>query len=191
VVLKRDIEVGTLVGPGNLGFVLADTTSVKAVFGVPDVLMQRTKVGLPLAVTTDSIPGVRFAGRITAVAPAADSKSRVFDVEVKIPNHDHRLKAGMIASVEWSEKPGAREAASPIPVVPLTAIVRPGDNPSGYAVFVVEEQGGKFLAHSRTVELSDIYGSMMGIKGGLHSGDRVIVTGASLVKDGEQVQVVP
>ena len=56
---------------------------------------------------------------------------------------------------------------------------------------LIEEQGGKLLARSRTVELSDVYGSMMGIKRGLHPGDRVIVTGASLVKDGEQVQAVP
>ncbi len=192
VVLRRDIEVGTLVGPGTQGFVLADTTSVKAVFGVPDVIMQQAKVGLPMTITTDSIPGVEFAGRITAIAPAADSKSRVFDVEITIPNRGYRLKAGMIATVEAGELTGSRQSTGPpLPVVPLTAIVRPNDNPSGYAVFLAQEQGGKILARARTVELGNVYGNMIGVKRGLNPGDRIIVTGAQLVKDAEQVVVVP
>ena len=39
VVLKRSIEVGTLVGAGTVAFTLADTTALKAVFGVPALLV--------------------------------------------------------------------------------------------------------------------------------------------------------
>jgi multidrug efflux system membrane fusion protein len=192
IVLKREIEVGSLVGPGAPAFVLADTSSVKAVFGVPDVLVQRARVGMPLTVTTDSIPGVEFAGRITAIAPAADIKSRVFDVEVTIPNRDRRLRAGMIASVEVKQaaEEGASASAVPLPAVPLTAIVRSDQDPSGFAVYVVEEREGKFLAHARTVELGNVHLNMIGIRSGLMPKDRIIVDGASLVRDGEQVQVL-
>ena len=46
-----------------------------------------------------SVPGTVFEGRVTALAPAADAQSRVFDVEVTIPNRDGRLRPGMIGTV--------------------------------------------------------------------------------------------
>src|ERR1700744_4922013 len=38
-IVSRNVDVGALVGPATSGFTLADTRSVKAVFGVPDVSM--------------------------------------------------------------------------------------------------------------------------------------------------------
>ena len=35
--VKRNVDLGSLVGPATNGFTLADTQSVKAVFGVPDI----------------------------------------------------------------------------------------------------------------------------------------------------------
>jgi hypothetical protein len=57
------------------------------------------------------------------VAPSADSQTRVFDIEVTIPNHDGRLRPGMIGAVELAA--GAeRIAAMAESALPLSAIVR-------------------------------------------------------------------
>src|SRR6201996_1558927 len=97
-IVSRNVDLGTLVGPATNGFTLADTKSVKAVFGVPDISINRVKLGQHLAITTDAFP-TAFAGRVSAISPAADPKSRVFSVEVTIPNAKDRLKSGMIASL--------------------------------------------------------------------------------------------
>src|SRR5262249_27429721 len=39
IVMKRLVEIGSLVGPGSLAFVLSDLSKLKAVFGAPDVLL--------------------------------------------------------------------------------------------------------------------------------------------------------
>ncbi len=187
VVLKRLIEVGSLVGAGAGGFSLADTSSVKVQFGVPDVQLPSVKLGQSITILTEAIPGADFAGRVTQISPAADAKTRVFDTEITIPNPGGRLKVGMVASLEV---PGAKLRA-PAPVVPLTAIVRSKDRPDGYAVFVVEEQGGKTVPHAREVKLGETFGSRIGVSQGLKPGERVVVTGASMVRDGEAVEVVP
>ena len=44
-VLKRNVDVGTLVGPATNGFTLADTRTVKAVFGVPDTAIGTDQAG--------------------------------------------------------------------------------------------------------------------------------------------------
>jgi multidrug efflux system membrane fusion protein len=187
VVLKRNIEVGTLVSPGTVGFVLADTSSVKAVFGVPDLVVQRLKVGSTLAITTEAIPGVEFRGQITALSPAADPKSRVFEVEITLPNPRNQLKAGMIASVSLDGERSTESHAS----VPLSAVVRSGGSGDDYAVFALEEQAGKQIARLRKVRLGPVFGNAVVVAEGLQVGERVIVTGATLVADGEPVRAVP
>ena len=185
-VLKRGIEVGSLVGAATLGFSLVDTHLVKAVFGVPDVNVNSIRLGRSLTITTDAPPG-EFAGKVTSISPQADPKSRLFDVEVTIPNPKNLLKAGIVASLSLGEA----RTPKPTLVVPLSAVVRMEQNASGYTVFVVEEREGKNIAHARPVVLGEAYGNQIGIDQGLAAGERVIVVGASLVHDGEQVRVIP
>ena len=99
LVLKRKVEVGDLVNSGTVGFTLANTEDVKVVFGISDLMLKHLKLGDQLAVTTEALRGRAFRGLVTAISPSADPKSRVFDVEITIPNPDQNLKVGMIAAV--------------------------------------------------------------------------------------------
>lgn len=187
VVLQKSVEIGALVSPGKAGFVIADLTSVKAVFGVPDLAVAKMQLGAILTVTTESLPDTEFRGQITRIAPAADTKSRVFDIEVTIPNPHQALKAGMIASLEVA----AAAPAQPVTVVPVSAIVRDRNQPDQYAVFVIEEKGGQQIARSRIVKLGEALGNTMVVLEGVSAGERVITTGATLVLDGQAIQVIP
>jgi RND family efflux transporter MFP subunit len=192
VLLERKIEIGSLVSAGSVGFVLGDVSAVKARFGIPDGMIQAIKLGDPISVTVDAVAGVPFAGRVTALAPAADPQSRVFDVEVTIPNAAGTLRPGMIGAVSI-DGPHAAALAKPAPTlsVPLNAIVRaPGDTP-GYALLVVEAKGDTEFARLRRVELGDVLGNGVAVKNGISAGDRVIVTGATLLSDGDPVRVIP
>ncbi len=179
--------MGTLVSPGTVGFTVGDLTAVKAVFGVADLAVGKLKLGDSLAVVTEAFPGEEFRGHITAISPSADPSSRVFAVEVTIPNPQNRLKSGMIASLQVGDTGPTTQVAA----VPLTAIVRAKDPANSYAVFVVEEQGGKQVARQRNVALGETIGNSVAITSGVKVGERVITTGAPLVADGEAVQVIP
>ena len=185
VVIERKIEVGQLVSTGTPAFVLADVSSVKAAFGVPDLALQNFKLGDTLTMTTDAVPGTEFSGHISRISPAADQSSRVFDVEVTIPNMEGLLKPGMVAAMSVTETGPTTE----VPVVPLTAVTRSKAN--GYAVLVVEEAAGKQIAHLRNVELGESFGNSVVVKSGVKPGELVITTGITQVADGEEVRVMP
>jgi multidrug efflux system membrane fusion protein len=189
IVLARNVEVGTLAAPGTLAFTLADLTRVKAVFGVPDHVVSRVVVGTPLRLTTDAFPGMEFPGRVTAVSPSADPQSRVFGVEVTIPNAERRLKAGMIASVEVASRASADIPAGS-PTVSVAAVVKSA-RPGGFAVFVVDGTDDAAHARARDVTLGRISGNRVAVDTGLAVGERVIVSGASLLVDGDRVRVIP
>ncbi|MBK8464222.1 MAG: efflux RND transporter periplasmic adaptor subunit [Chloracidobacterium sp.] len=187
VVLERKVEEGELVSPNAPAFVIADMTSVKAVFGVPDVELQKLKSGRLLTLTSDAIPDREFSGRVSRIAPSADPNSRVFEIEVTIPNPDDLLKAGMIASLEIvSESVG--ETSS---VVPLTAVVRSKNDPSGYAVFVVQEIDGIATARAREIKLGEAFGNTVAVLNGVGDGEKVVTSGSTYLADGEKVEIVP
>jgi multidrug efflux system membrane fusion protein len=185
IVLSRSVEVGTLAAPGVPAFVIADTQTMKVVFGVPDVTLDRLSLGSDQAVTTEAYPSRYFVGKITRISPFADPKSRVFEVEISIPNEDGALKIGMVASL--SLMPTATSAKV---MLPLPAILRSPKNKDGYAVLVVDEKANPPVAHLRDVTLGDFLGNMIPVLSGLEPNERVIVQGASYVADGEKVKIL-
>ena len=187
IVLERKIEVGTLVGQGTAGFVLADVTYVKAAFGVPDVSLQSLNLGDTLTVTSDATQGVEFRGYISRISPSADQNNRAFEVEVTISNEQGLLKPGMIASLNLK---GGSVAAAPMPIVPLTAITHLPQSSNAYAVLVMEEREGKQFARLRPVTLGESVGNAIVITSGLKPGELVVTTGVAQIADGELVAVV-
>lgn len=185
-IVSRNVDTGSYVSPATNGFTIADTRTVKAVFGVPDTSIGRVRVGQSQIITTDALPQ-QFTGRVTAISPAADAKSRVFSVEVSIANPKNELKSGMIASLNLDGSVLSRAVMA----VPIAAVIRDPGRANGFAVLVAEGDGEIESARLRSVELGEVYGNMIGVNGGLQSGERVITSGATLVKNGDQIRVIP
>ena len=181
-VLQRSIELGMLVGPSTPAFVIADISSIKATFGVPDLLVARLRSGSKLSVYAEAFPSRQFQGFVSAIAAAADSSTRAFQIEVTIPNERTMLRPGMIASLDVGQSPQLQA----VTVAPLDAIVRlPGES-SGFAVVVVDEG----IARRKPVTLGQTYGDRIAISG-VQAGQKVVSSGATFVSDGDSVKVIP
>jgi multidrug efflux system membrane fusion protein len=190
LVLSRAIERGSLVAPGAPAFVLADISRVKAVFGVPDTTVGSLRIGQTLTVTTEAVGrAAELAGRVTAISPAADPQTRVFAVELVIPNPQRALRPGMMATVQVPDDPRIAGAAGGLPLVPLAAIVKGARD--GYAVVVVEQRGSEATARLRPVALGDLVGNLIAVSDGVKMGELVVVSGATLLADGDPVRVIP
>ncbi|MEQ9619600.1 MAG: efflux RND transporter periplasmic adaptor subunit [Deltaproteobacteria bacterium] len=187
MVLKRDIEVGSYVRPGTRAFVIADLSSVKVLFSVPDVILGDIKLGEEMAVTTESIKDTIFLGRVTEIAPSANQRTRVFNIEITVPNPENLLKPGMIASLALDPAGGNEPAI----LLPLNSVVRSENNKDGYAVYVTERRDGKTIARKKDIGLGSVYGNMIAVAEGLERGEEVIVMGAQIVHDGQEVNVIP
>jgi multidrug efflux system membrane fusion protein len=190
IIVERRIEVGSLAAAGTVGFVIADLSSVKARFGIPDGMIQSVSLGESISVLVESAGATTFKGRVTAIAPTADVQSRVFDVEVTIANQDGRLRPGMIGTVAIGRPQRVAAAANPSLSVPLTAIVRSEAAAGQFAVLIVEREGANEVARMRRVELGEVMGNTIAVTKGLSAGDRVVVTGATLLVDGAHVRSV-
>jgi RND family efflux transporter MFP subunit len=183
-VVKRNVDLGALVGPSVAGFTLADTRTVRVIFGVPEKTLGRIKLGQRESITTDAI-AEQFEGYVTGISPEADPKSRLYSVEVRVANPANRLKVGMIASLALSAEP----LPAGVLAVPLSAVIRDPQRPEGFAVLLANANGEEAMVEARAVELGNEYGNMIQVLGGLKAGDRVVTTGATLVKNGDRVRI--
>ena len=185
VVLEKRVEPGTLVGRGVSVFRLGDLSRVRMAFGVPDTLVNRMALGAILPVHVDALPHNSFQGRIREIAAAADPATRLYRVEVAIPNAKQQLKAGMMGKVSV---PGTEPAAL-LPAVPATALLRSPSDPNAASVFVTEGESGKTLARLRTIRLGRFDGSHVTVLAGLKKGETVVTGGKQNLVDGALVQV--
>lgn len=185
-IVKKSVEMGSFVGAGTAAFSVANTDQVKIVVGVPDTVIRSVKLGQPVEVFVDAFHRT-FHARITRIATAADPATRNFEVEIKIPNSKHLLEVGMIASLRLKEANETKQ--QPYILVPLSAIVQSSDA-GGYGVFLLARSNAGDVARLRPVEVGAVEGSEIRISDGLAAGDMVITTGATLLKDGQRVQVL-
>jgi HlyD family secretion protein len=109
VVLTKNVEIGESItsgvssfNAGTIVFTVADVSKMIVKAGVNEVDIGKIKVGMPVKVTLDAWPKVKFQGRIDRIAPAVriDDKVRVFDVEIRLDAQGRELRSGMTANIE-------------------------------------------------------------------------------------------
>jgi RND family efflux transporter MFP subunit len=186
VVLEKRVEPGTLVGRGMPAFRLGDLSTVRIAFGVPDTVVLGLKLGAALPVQVDALPDTTFHGRIRKIAAAADPATRLYRIELAIPNRAQQLRSGMMAKVLVP----VNQPSSVLPAVPATALLRSPSDPNAASVFVVESGPDGVLARLRSVRLGQFVGSRATVLAGLNEGERVVTGGRQNLVDGQAVLVM-
>src|SRR5882724_1282742 len=182
-ILSRNIDLGSLVSPSTSAFTIADISRVKIAFGAPDYVLSRVHLGQELKIQTEN-DAAPATGRVTSISPAADTRNRIFAVEVTVSNRDRHLRPGMIASVGLGEVPHSSIS------IPLSAIVPLPSEPDHFAVMVAQDRAGRLVANLRKVQMGTTHDNSVAVEG-VQPGERVVSVGAQLLKDGDPIQVIP
>jgi multidrug efflux system membrane fusion protein len=185
VISRKSIEQGERVPAGQPVVEIMDLSRVRVAFGVSDKRISEFGIGQSIAVAADAFPGEHFAGRVTKLLPAADLRTRTFEVEVTIDD-PKGLKPGMIVTIIV----GKREE---VVLIPMTAVQR-GVEPDDFTVYAVVDEDGRSVARTRRVKLDGVYDNRVRLIEGKQSkvqvGDRIISGGAFRIVDGQTVRVL-
>jgi HlyD family secretion protein len=112
VVTQRAVEPGEVVQAGVRLLEIADLRTVWVRVYLPEKEYGRVRVGQRAAVTTDSLPGQVFIGRVAAIAQEAEYMPRnvqtkeervnlMYAIKVNIENARGALRIGMPADVRF------------------------------------------------------------------------------------------
>ncbi len=185
VVTARNVDPGALVTAGSnannsIMFDMARTDQLKVYVYVPEQFISDVHVGDTAGLTFQTYPGEKFAGTVAYIAGGLASSSRTLQVELHIPNKNHRLMPGMYAQVHFRSPARTRLA-----VVPGSAVQTRAD---GTYVFVVDDDN---RAHLRKADIRTDLGSEAEIDSGVAIGDKVVLSPSDDIIDGILVNPQP
>src|SRR6202795_668289 len=124
MVLRRDGEVGEIVGPTDVLFWVGPPAPMQVVAEVNEEEINRIAVGQKALLRSEAFPGQALRASVSRITPKGDPTRKTFRVYLLLPN-DTRLRIGMSveANIVVREKP--------------QAIVVPAEAVAGNAVEVV------------------------------------------------------
>jgi cobalt-zinc-cadmium efflux system membrane fusion protein len=174
------LDVGTAAGElqrsldnANAIATIADINSIWVVGDLYPRDLASVKVGEPTAITVTGYPGQTFHGVIDNISDSVDPTSLTLKVRVVLPNPGHKLKPQMYATIAvTNDKTNAI-------MVPSTAVIQ-----NGNAAFVfVMDANNKPVR--RDVVLGATHENTDEITQGLNDGDRIVTTGAELLREAQ------
>jgi cobalt-zinc-cadmium efflux system membrane fusion protein len=174
------LDVGTAIGELQRSLdnatAIATIADINTIWVVGDLYprdLTSVKVGQPVDVTVTGYPGQIYHGGIDNISDAVDPATLTLKVRIVLPNSGHKLKPQMYATMAVTNHKGSAI------VVPSTAVIQ-----NGKAAFVfVESSPGKYVR--RDVSLGAVHDTTDEIIQGLEDGDKVVSTGAELLRESE------
>ncbi|MEE8397940.1 MAG: efflux RND transporter periplasmic adaptor subunit [Desulfobacterales bacterium] len=176
-IAKEHTQIGEWVRIGGPVVTLMDLRRICITVDVPERYAVMLSRNSEVNVGIKSVSSDVYSGKIYAVVPQGDIKSRTFPVKIRIDNPGFTIKAGMEAMVAFNLG-GTKEAL----VVPKDAVVSVGNNKEVYAVV-----DGK--AVSVSIRVLGYYEGDVAVEGELKPGDQVVIRGNERLRTGAPVVV--
>ncbi len=168
-IAEKMVTEGQAVHAGDNLFLIADRSVLWVDLAVFEADARTLRVGMPVRVMVDALPGRTYEGRVTFVNPTVDQKTRTLTARAELPNRGGALRPGMFATAQL------RPAASKRLSVPLTAVL-----PTGTENLVFVNRGdGQFVP--REVQVGARGDSLVEIVEGLKPGDEVVASATYLL----------
>ena len=175
-VVGQKIYEGQYTTAGQEMFELADFSTMWFLFIAYEQDLPWIKIGQPVTITTPSLPGRTFEGKITFIDPNLDEATRSTKIRVELPNPLvngrrellHKLYADGEVKVE----------TPPMLTIPRSAVIETGPQ----AVVYTDQTGSAYKQVS--VTLGHRGDTLVEITSGLKAGEKVVTNGNLLI-DGQ------
>ncbi|MCC5829431.1 MAG: efflux RND transporter periplasmic adaptor subunit [Phycisphaeraceae bacterium] len=179
IVGDRYVEEGEIVSGDQPLLTVLDIDQLRAMISVVETDYGRLRVGQPATLRVDAFPGETFEAQVARLWPRFRAQTRQVEVELRVPNEDHRLRPGMFARVTIE-----LDRLDDATIVPHTALARRDGRD---VVFVLDESSMTVS----TVEVTPLLRTQrrVAIQTDEPLDGRVVTLGQQLLRDGTEVRV--
>ena len=182
----RQVNLGQYLAGGDPLVTLQSLNPIYVNFGVPQQSAGQVPAGRQVRITSESIGGVEWSGRVTALDAMVDEATRNIQVQATLANADGKLRPGMFVQVEVVLGAGER-----VIVLPASAI---NYAPYGDSVFIVgdikTEDGRTYRGvRQQLVKVGRSRGDQVAVLSGIQAGDEVVSSGLFKLRNGAAVQI--
>ena len=179
IVTGNECNAGQVVNAGQPVLHLAQSGEKEIEVHVPESGLGDFRTTSSFSIVLNASADKTYQGKLRELAGAADPATRTYAARIAVRNADADMQLGMSATVRM------QSAGGPAIRLPLSAVVSRDEKPS---VWQVDEAG---IVHATPIAVAGIEGNMVRVASGLSSGNTVVIAGASLLRDGEKVKLLP
>lgn len=177
IVDRVHIENGSFLNSGDPVAKILQINKLKIEVGIPESDVDAVRKLTAFDITIDALDEKRFTGYHHYLYKTADSFARLYNLEIRLDNHDLKILPDMFARVKIVKKQDSEGLAVPM-----------------YALVTQDKQIGVFVEKEGKVQFRPVTpGFMSGwktqIKDGIDPNDHVVVVGHRLVEHGDVVNV--
>lgn len=178
VITAVGAEVGQVVQPGQMVVRIAQPSELEAVFHVPEIGISGADERSRVEVTLSSDAKVRSSGLVREIAPAADARTRTYEVKVSLesPPAEMRLGSTVYGRVRTVSERGV--------TLPPQSLFHLRDAP---AVWVVETKTN--TVRLRPIVVARFETGRVVVASGLTNGDIVVTAGVNTLHQGQTVRL--
>jgi len=212
VVLVKNANVGDIITPlssaaGTTGAVvtMADMSTLEVEADVSEGSLSKARIGQPVEVTLDALPGVRFMGQVGSLVPTVDRAKATVTTKIRFQQLDARILPEMSAKVSFLSQPITVADQQPVLAVNAKALmqsegqtvvwrVRPEAAAGGAASGTAPAAGSAptLRAEAVPVKAGRLLGEVREVSpvkaGALASGDKVVIQADGVLKAGVAVR---
>ena len=154
---------GAMISPSSPVLDIADPRRLKATLKIPELKIFAVKIGMPVLLAFDALPGEKFTGSVTRIDQYVDPATRTSSVEIELDNDKQaggRLRPGMFGRITFG---GGSTTAL---LVPTEAVIRTGERD---IVMLARPEGRYHPAEVRVGRAARyITGAVIPVDGGMH-----------------------
>lgn len=182
----RQVSLGQYLAAGQAIVSLQSVDPIYVNFGIPQQDTLKVLPGRIVRVTNTDLPGIAFAGKVTALDSVINEQTRNIQVQATLPNRGSRLRPGMFVQVELP-------VGQPREVVPLPASAI-NYAPYGDSVYVVSDmkdaKGNSYRGvRQQVVKIEGSRGDQVAVVSGLNPGDEIVSSGVFRLRNGAPITV--
>ena len=180
IVTTKINEPGNLIREGEEIIEIGDFSQVKVVVPLSELDLGQISLGKSASLTFDAFGDRIFIGKISRIAPAANSSTRQIPIEITVSNSENQIKGGLLARVTLA----ANDATKVI--IPESAVVE--DN----YIFVLTQEdlaAKQGVVSKRKIAISDRLEGKVAITTGLKPQEKFVLRTGQPLTDGETVSL--
>jgi RND family efflux transporter MFP subunit len=193
IVVSKDAQRGEIVSPISAGggftrtgiATLVDMNSLEIEVDVNESYIARVQQGQRVSATLDAYPNRELPAKVRTVIPTADRQKATVKVRISFDKLDDTILPDMgvkVAFMSAAPPPGKNAGTEARAIIPKTAVHSDGGK---QIVYLVRDQ----KLERRAVSLGAERGNDVEILAGLAPGDKLVVSGAEKLHEGQTVEV--
>ncbi len=182
VVTSLAVKAGDMAGAGMPLLTLVQPDRLKAVLKVPERSFLKLTQGMPVTLSPVARPDLTRAAQVTLKGPVVDRFTKTGQIEAEFDNADGKFVPGSTARAVFELGRRDRVVLVPPEALQLTANT---ELTREATLFVTD---GK-VTRERKVKIGARQPGQIEITEGLKAGERIVVVGAYLLRDGVQVRI--